>query len=257
MPKTKDINDFLLQEMKNLNTDQPMWIGMNDKEKEGTIVWEDGSKVNAWGNVDSSIALARLVFGEDCFALNPTDGKWHDYGCSNRGVFIFSGNSKLPFICQYRIKDDSLGDVNGDEDGDGSLGKGSQGNIDDVGKGDQVNGTKVTKMDQGVGDDNVKDDQKDNDDKGNGAQDGNKTVAKPDQESGDDIGKGKEDVKNATSLDKGVGSDDVKVQNGTGDGQSNFIVQDELCPSFNCPDLDCGMSGFKMKKNCQLCECEE
>ena len=142
MPKTKDINDFLLQEMKKLNTDQPMWIGMNDKEEEGTIVWEDGSKVNSWGNVYSS-----FLFSGDCYALNPTDGKWHDYGCSNTGFFVFTGNSKLPFICQYRIKDDSLGDVNGDDNDDGSLGKGGQGNIGDVGK-----------LDQGFDDDVVKDD---------------------------------------------------------------------------------------------------
>ncbi|KAK3783915.1 hypothetical protein RRG08_031778 [Elysia crispata] len=260
MPKTKDINDFLLREMKKLNTDQPMWIGMNDKEEEGTVVWEDGSKVDAWSNFDW---INGGLFGvaEDCFALNPNNGKWHDYGCSNARILMLSRESKLPFICQYRIKDDSLGDVNGDEDNDGSLGNGGQGNIDDVGKGDKVNGddvgkgkvlgTKVTKIDHGNGDDNVKDDQKDNDDKG--GQIGSKIAAKPDQASGDNVGKVKAGVKNATNVDKGVGSDDVKVQIGMGD----LVDPNENCPPFNCPNLDCGMSGFKMEKNCQVCECEE
>ena len=100
MPKTKDINDFLLQEMKTFLNRKPMWIGMNDKEEEGKIVWEDGSKVDAWGNFGKG--SGGLFRGdEDCFALNPNDGKWHDYGCSKKGLLGFRGNSKLHFICQY------------------------------------------------------------------------------------------------------------------------------------------------------------
>ncbi|KAK3732698.1 hypothetical protein RRG08_006089 [Elysia crispata] len=117
MPKTKDINDFLLQEIKKLEKPQPMWIGMHDKDEEGVMVWEDGSKVDAWGNYDW--ANGKLFSGEDCVALDPHNGKWHDYGCSNskRGFFAaigLTGNSKLPFICQFQIKDETLGDVIGD-----------------------------------------------------------------------------------------------------------------------------------------------
>ena len=108
MPKTKDTNDFLIQTMKTFDKPQPMWIGMHDKDEEGTIVWEDGSKVNAWGNFDWTTGG---LFGgaEDCFALDPNNGKWHDYGCSNTGLLttlMVTRNSQLPFICQYPVREE-------------------------------------------------------------------------------------------------------------------------------------------------------
>ncbi|KAK3783913.1 hypothetical protein RRG08_031776 [Elysia crispata] len=115
MPKTKDTNDFLLRTMKTFDKNQPMWIGMHDKDKEGTIVWEDGSKVLTWGNFEWTNGG---LFGvaEDCFALDPYNGKWHDYGCSNTGLLTTLGitpNSKLPFICQYLIKKGQAGSDRG------------------------------------------------------------------------------------------------------------------------------------------------
>ena len=38
---------------------------------------------------------------------------------------------------------------------------------------------------------------------------------------------------------------------------THLIVEDDGCV-FTCPDLDCGMSGFKVdENNCTLCECNE
>ena len=33
------------------------------------------------------------------------------------------------------------------------------------------------------------------------------------------------------------------------------ITIDDMCPPFFCPDLDCGMIGFKLENGCQICEC--
>ncbi|GFR78678.1 C-type lectin domain family 18 member C [Elysia marginata] len=43
----------------------------------------------------------------------------------------------------------------------------------------------------------------------------------------------------------------------SGQGTNGDDYNDDLCPAFNCPDMDCGMSGFKLKHGCQVCECNE
>ena len=144
MPKTKDVNDFLLQEMKRVRAKTAMWIGMNDKAEEGTYVWEDGTEVKSWGNMNFFNG-GPFGDGEDCMALNPADKQWHDYKCSVTG---FSAtiwplkNDKLPFICQYPIEDatkskDSFGQVDKTVN---KTGQGDKGN-DTQGQGDKGNDT--------------------------------------------------------------------------------------------------------------------
>ncbi|KAK3780831.1 hypothetical protein RRG08_059474 [Elysia crispata] len=75
------------------------------------MVWEDGSKVNDWGNFDWTNG-GILGGAEDCFALDPNNRKWHDYGCSNTGLLTavkITPNSQLPYICQYPIKKGQAG----------------------------------------------------------------------------------------------------------------------------------------------------
>ncbi|GFS22420.1 collectin-10 [Elysia marginata] len=103
MPKTKDVNDFLLREMSTFDELEPMWIGMQDQGEEGRYMWTDGSPVDDWGNFAKGNGG---LFGgsEDCLALDPRDGKWHDYGCNTGGLLGFIGISKmakLPYICQF------------------------------------------------------------------------------------------------------------------------------------------------------------
>ncbi|GFR61987.1 C-type lectin domain family 11 member A [Elysia marginata] len=94
MPKTKYINDFLLQEMQRRQQLKPMWIGMQDTIREGIYVWEDGSQVRHWGNMHYFNGEP-FSSGEDCLALNPLDWQWHDFDCSNE---------KHSFICQYDVQ---------------------------------------------------------------------------------------------------------------------------------------------------------
>ncbi|GFS27917.1 collectin-10 [Elysia marginata] len=93
MPKTKPVNDFLIQEMRKRGYYKPMWIGMHSKAKGGSWRWEDGSKVVPWGNMNW---LNGFGLAEHCMALNSRDGQWHDMRCS--AWFL---NDELPYICQY------------------------------------------------------------------------------------------------------------------------------------------------------------
>ncbi|RUS80935.1 hypothetical protein EGW08_011316 [Elysia chlorotica] len=155
MPKTKDVNDFLLEEIKSFGNPQTMWIGMHDKVDEGTMVWEDGTEVKDWGN----FAWGNGGFfggAEDCVGLNP-DGKWHDYGCSNSGILInirIKGNAKLPFICQYPVDRDTPGAGSKGQDADVSVGKAGQGDDADVvmGQQDDSNGDANSNNDLAIGD---------------------------------------------------------------------------------------------------------
>ncbi|GFS22411.1 low affinity immunoglobulin epsilon Fc receptor [Elysia marginata] len=98
MPKTKDANDFLLREIRLLDEPQPMWIGMHHSLKRGKFIWQDGSDVVDWGNFDWANGL--LFGGEHCAALDPGDGKWHDYSCFE-GFLSALRTYKLSFICQF------------------------------------------------------------------------------------------------------------------------------------------------------------
>ncbi|GFR73899.1 C-type lectin domain family 11 member A [Elysia marginata] len=107
MPKTMYVNDFLLSEIERLpSSDQgsPFWIGMTDRKNEGNMVWEDGTAVKDLSNlVTGAGGVLGSVWGhgEDCVALDPRDGKWHDYRCLKSG--LVAKNSKLPYICQFPV----------------------------------------------------------------------------------------------------------------------------------------------------------
>ena len=109
MPKTKDLNTFLLQEMRNLSLTEDMWIGMNQRQG-GKMLWEDGTEVEDWGNFVDSAQDIRFLGGiinfgngKHCVALNPKDGLWHDHRCLRR--FLIR-DAKLPYICQYVTETD-------------------------------------------------------------------------------------------------------------------------------------------------------
>ncbi|GFS22433.1 collectin-10 [Elysia marginata] len=215
MPKTKDTNDFLISEMKKLGNFEPTWIGMHDTVEEGKFVWEDGTDVDDLGNFDWKNGL--FGGGEDCIALDPRDGKWHDYGCFQNSWLKVTPNHKLPFICQYPIEKDS-GDA--DQGSDGNPVKGDQTRDDASGDKDQSSDVTAGNVDQGSSDAAGNVDQGSNDTAGNVNQ-GN----------------------NVTTVTTGPAGEE--------------LVDDDGCPPFNCSDLDCGMDGYKVKNGCQICECAE
>lgn len=99
MPKTKSINDFLVNKMHRMDERDAMWIGMHDQATEGEMVWEDGDTVE-WDNFDWGV---HGLWGgrEDCIALDPDDGEWHDYTCDRPWISGITTSHLKPFICQY------------------------------------------------------------------------------------------------------------------------------------------------------------
>ncbi|GFR95798.1 hypothetical protein ElyMa_000952800 [Elysia marginata] len=94
MPKTKPINDFLIQEMRRRDYHGPMWIGMHDSVDEGVWTWEDGSDVVSWGNMISDGWFRGI---HDCMALNSKDGNWQEYRCTEEhSLKQFFGQRKPP-----------------------------------------------------------------------------------------------------------------------------------------------------------------
>ncbi|RUS85257.1 hypothetical protein EGW08_006958 [Elysia chlorotica] len=105
MPKNKDLNDFLQNTaFDSYGSIDELWIGLHDKQKEGEFQWVDGSDVTwtrfAKGNGPLNIWLVKNV--EDCAAIDPLDGYWHDSLCNNiLPVSVSVLNSKKGYICQY------------------------------------------------------------------------------------------------------------------------------------------------------------
>ena len=62
------------------------WIGINDRDTEGTFVWEDGSKVTytSWNSGEPND-----YNGEDCTHINySVSGGWNDYPCGYTQPFV-------------------------------------------------------------------------------------------------------------------------------------------------------------------------
>ena len=82
--------EFLANTIKTINNSTlttRAWIGLNDKEKEGTFQWSDNAPINFvyWNNGEPN-----NVASEDCVEL--VKGLyWNDMQCSD----------SLPYICKY------------------------------------------------------------------------------------------------------------------------------------------------------------
>ena len=76
------------EEQKFVQTNFPeyIWLGGNDKAKEGTWVWSDGTPwdYSDWhsGQPDNGGS------GQDCLEGNWSDLKWDDDTCTNKNLFL-------------------------------------------------------------------------------------------------------------------------------------------------------------------------
>ncbi|XP_028394125.1 uncharacterized protein LOC114518347 [Dendronephthya gigantea] len=64
-----------------------LWMGYNDRTREGQWAWSDKSQVNFknWGGGDPNNGGQRK--NEDCGVVKP-DGKWNDFPCNHRFMYI-------------------------------------------------------------------------------------------------------------------------------------------------------------------------
>jgi len=70
------------------------WIGLNDKDVEGTFTWiadssNLGSYINWYGSNPGSSTVQSCVIKKFLTAGNPNQGQWDDVGC----------NKDLPYAC--------------------------------------------------------------------------------------------------------------------------------------------------------------
>ncbi|KAK3790289.1 hypothetical protein RRG08_034850 [Elysia crispata] len=120
LPKTESLNKFLIDKLENYyEYFSDVWIGLHDKKKENTFVWEDHTNL-VWSNFAKNNGPGRSWFSgrsvEDCVALDPHDrGRWHDYQCGPGFVSYLTWADYIKsFICQYTLMatgDDVKGDI--------------------------------------------------------------------------------------------------------------------------------------------------
>ena len=71
----------------NRRTRRPLiWLGATDRDREGSWLWVDGSRVGDGG--DWLRGEPNDWWGEDCMAYDATRGGWADVGCETVGGFV-------------------------------------------------------------------------------------------------------------------------------------------------------------------------
>ncbi|XP_072170721.1 echinoidin-like [Diadema setosum] len=81
-----------------VQSDSRMWIGLNDIQREGTMVWSDGTQYNFRAWLSGEPNNAGPTDNEDCvhigLRLNPD--KWNDIACS------YPKSNVRHFMCKMR-----------------------------------------------------------------------------------------------------------------------------------------------------------
>jgi hypothetical protein len=92
--ESQDEHDWIWETAGDTGDPQDWWIGLEDRETEGTYVWSDGTPLGSYtnwnpGQPDNG---GEVSDNEDCAELNePVGGRWNDLGCEM---------DYLSFICE-------------------------------------------------------------------------------------------------------------------------------------------------------------
>ncbi|GFO12122.1 collectin-11 [Plakobranchus ocellatus] len=108
MPKTKKINQFLVDNLLELGIREDVFIGLNDMREEGKFRWEDGNTLVVPGFYENFAKggvnlLHRSPESRDCVTLNPVTNIWLDIDCRRNWLQRMFGHAKRRlFICEYK-----------------------------------------------------------------------------------------------------------------------------------------------------------
>ncbi|XP_019626527.1 PREDICTED: proprotein convertase subtilisin/kexin type 9-like [Branchiostoma belcheri] len=84
-PRNRAVNEFLFKLLTSLNPGEKLWIGLTDREKEGTWRWNNGEELDR--NSFTAWAEGKPNQAGDC-AVVKADSKWNDVPCRWRHRFI-------------------------------------------------------------------------------------------------------------------------------------------------------------------------
>ncbi|CAG5133936.1 unnamed protein product [Candidula unifasciata] len=98
----KDISDYLIDQLiYEYGKASKVWIGLNDKAKEGTYVWEDGTPLSGYSNWAPT--RNGTSANHDCVFFDASkQGFWDEDFCEDQ-LFGFIEH-KRPYVCQYRAR---------------------------------------------------------------------------------------------------------------------------------------------------------
>ncbi|GFO28963.1 collectin-10 [Plakobranchus ocellatus] len=107
MPKTKEINDFLVDALSKYDITDEVFIGLDDMNTEGEFRWKDGSKLetpNFYENFAPGTGISRTKDSRnnDCVTLNPVTNTWQDIDCRRSFLRrITDFKKERHYICEY------------------------------------------------------------------------------------------------------------------------------------------------------------
>ncbi|GFN95852.1 hypothetical protein PoB_002235800 [Plakobranchus ocellatus] len=125
MPKTKKINQFIVDTLLKYKMTEEVFIGLNNKEDRTMLRWSDGELLTSPGlnqNFPKDIEMFRpwkytaKKPSTDCVTLNPVKNTWQSIDCQKNIVNrLFGRQNRRLFICEFvRVEDkDGTGGAGG------------------------------------------------------------------------------------------------------------------------------------------------
>ncbi|GFO16262.1 collectin-11 [Plakobranchus ocellatus] len=151
MPKTKEVNQFLVESLLEYDMTEEVFIGLDDMDKEDNFKWKDGSelmKPKFYQNFATGTGIFRQRGGQskDCVTLDPVSNTWRDIECRRNILQRLTGYKKKErsFVCEAENRDNNESGPDSDATGSSENGEKTGG---DSSAGDSA-GNKSAKKDK-------------------------------------------------------------------------------------------------------------
>ncbi|GFN95845.1 B.thuringiensis plasmid DNA for cryiic operon and cryiic delta-endotoxin [Plakobranchus ocellatus] len=125
MPKTEEINQFLVDTLLANDIKEEVFIGLDDIDVEKDFKWQDGNRLiqpKFYENFAKGTGIFRKQKGQsrDCVTLDPVSKTWQDIECHRNILQRLAGIKKRrAFVCEHGNDDDGA-DTDSNEANDSS-----------------------------------------------------------------------------------------------------------------------------------------